>query len=107
MNKEDTQYIDNFILEINDNIARLVSKMDDTILEIWKIDKKDILEVVNFKEKLIKYIEDKIKKIKESICDSKDLEDIKAFNCMKDLMLSIYQDLLKRIKSNNYEDFSN
>lgn len=54
-------------------------------------------------ENLIKYIEDKIKKIRESTCDSKDLDDIKLFNYMSELMLSIYTDLLERIKNNNYD----
>lgn len=57
-------------------------------------------------ENLIKYLEDKIKKIKESLCNSKDVDDIKLFNYMKDLMLSIYTDLLGRIK-NNYENSKN
>lgn len=50
-------------------------------------------------ENLIKYIEDKIIKVRESTCDSKDLDDIKLFNYMSDLILSIYTDLLERIKN--------
>lgn len=73
---------------------------------ISEIDLGDICDIVmkrKIKENLIKYIEDKIKKVRESTCDSKDLDDIKLFNYMSELMLSIYKDLLERIKSSKYE----
>ncbi len=38
---------------------------------------------------------------------NEDPDDIKLFNYMKELMLSIYKDLLERIKNNNYENSKN
>ncbi len=94
-------YIANFNLEINDNIAKSVSKIDDKICDIWKINKQDIIDVINFKEKLIKYLEEKIKECKNTI------ELLEGTNSHRISILQVqiksYVDLLERVKIDNYE----
>lgn len=95
------KYIAKFNLEINNHIARLTSKIDDEISEVWKIDKKDILEVLNFKENLIEYIEDKINELNNIICED-NMNRIST--TYEEAKKTVYLDLLERIrKSNNYE----
>lgn len=91
MNKE--EYTAKFNLEINDYIARLTSKIDDEICEVWKIDKKDILETLNFKENLIKYIEDKIKDYKTQF------SQINGDYGLLNPVIMAYLDVLERIKN--------
>lgn len=112
MNRE--QYITNISLEIDDNIARLVSKIDDDISEFWRIEKKDILEAIHFKEHLIEYLEDKIEMCDRYIDTIKsDLEELKytmfAYDKLKKTInenikaRNIYQKILEKVRSGKYE----
>lgn len=112
MNRE--QYIANISLEIDDNIARLVSKTDDEISEFWRIEKKDILKAIRFKEHLIEYLEEKIEMCDEYIDTTKsDLEEVKytmfAYDNLKKTIeeniktKNIYQDVLEKVRSGKYE----
>lgn len=86
-----------FELEINENIARITSKIDNEILTTWKINKQDIIDAINFKENLIKYLEDNIEVLNNQS------ESVEGLDLFEQHSLIIYQDILERVKSGDYE----
>ncbi len=105
MNKE--EYIASYNLEINDNIARMTTKIDDKISEVWKIDKADVLQSLNWKqekENLIKYLEDSMKLCQNDIKKLSENYNVYSFE-INDIRarLSTYLEVLERLKSGKYE----
>lgn len=72
---------------------------DDSV----KVLEKHIEKLSKDRTNLIKYIEDKINITNEMLCNSKDLNEIEIFNTLKDITLSIYKDLMKRVINNDYK----
>lgn len=101
MSEKEDSYIVNFNLEINESIAKITSEIDDKICDIWKINKQDIIDVINFKEKLIKHLEEKIKECKNTI------ELLEGTNSHRISILQVqiksYEDILERVKSGKYD----
>lgn len=82
-------------LQINESIAKITSEIENQILNEWKINKQDIIDAINFKNKLIKYLEDKM---------NMDIENETEYGHARDVgMFFAYQDILERVKSDKYE----
>lgn len=89
---------DDFLGIIQDIVSKSKNK-DDSVKALEEHIEKLSNEKVNF----MRYIDDKIRITNDSTCDSDNLDDIKLFNTIKKLTLTIYKDLMKRINSNKYE----
>lgn len=96
-------------LKINEQIAIITSKIDNEICQSWEINKEDIIDAINFRNKLIKYLEDNIKIQKNRyewyLDDFQKNKNEVVMGILKEiqLMIHIYQDILERIKSGKYD----
>lgn len=98
MSEEEMTELVSYNLDINENIARLTSEIDDNIMEVWKIDRKDIEEALNFRNNLIKYLEKKIENLKiEFTCTHP------TYQFQLEERMIAYKDILERVRSGKYE----
>lgn len=88
-------------LHINESIAKITSEIENQILNEWQINKQDIIDAINFRNKLINYLEDKIKECENTI------ELLEGTNSHRLSILQVqiktYKNILERVKSGNYD----